>query len=120
MDVHPVLRQPPGLARQFRWQLIGITNLLLLTLLIRVCVNIYTTAAQNALLTHVITLSNDMNQVLSSMENQKADLREYSATTNPVFLEQFNQGRSQYLSAHADMNHLLHYDRFSQDAHTFF
>ena len=114
MDVHPVLRQPPGLARQFRWQLIGITNLLLLTLLVRVCVNIYTTAAQNALLTHVITLSNDMNQMLSSMENQKADLREYSATANPVSLEQFNQGRSQYLSAHADMNHLLHYDRFSQ------
>ena len=120
MRSHIVPTERPSIARQFRWRLIFITCVLLLTVLLRLLANIYTTTALSNITTQSMALHDAVNLLLSSMVNQETGLRGYSATANPIFLEPFKQGRTQYLSITLTLNPLLHHNEFSNALPAFY
>jgi len=45
----------------------------------------------------------DVDTILTAMLNQETGVRAYVSTTDPVFLDPYNQGRNDFLSAYADL-----------------
>ena len=118
MDIHTMHTTPvsrPEMIHQFQRYLLLVTGILLLTILLRLVVNIDTTVNGNTLRVQAITLDTDENQLLNGLTNQETGLRGYIATANPVFLQPFYLGRSQYLTSIISLNTLLKQNYF-QDA----
>jgi len=105
---------------QFQSHLLLVSGILLLSILLRLFVNISTTLSQQALSASMLTLHDDENALLIAMINEETGLRGYIATADPTFLQPFYLGRSQYLSAAASLNTLLHHDGWQDGLPAFF
>lgn len=115
MPIHLSSGGRPNLAHQFRQRLFLVTGMLLLMLLLLLGVDIYTTANSSALRTEIVIIHDGENQFLSAMVNQETGLRGYIVTTDSIFLQPFDLGRSQYLSALPSLSRALHQEGW-QDA----
>lgn len=115
MPIHLPSGGRPHLARQFRRHLVLVTGLLLLTLLLRVSANIYTMRNVSTINTDAFIMHDEENQLLSAMVDQETGLRGYLVTTDPLFLQPFTLGHTQYLSALSSLSGMLHQQGF-QDA----
>ena len=88
--------QLPSLTGQFQKNLLMVTSILLLTLCVRLGLDVYITTSGQYVSTYSIILHDDMDNLQTAMINQETGLRGYIGTSNPLFLEPFKQGRPQY------------------------
>ncbi len=108
MNIYTVPVRHPSIMHQLRRSVSLIIAMILFSVLLRVVVSTYLITYHQSLFAQTIMLNNDDNQLLSAMVNQETGLRGYIVTANPVLLETFSQGRSQYLSLSTSLKTLAH------------
>ncbi len=107
MESHMAPVGHPNMMRQMQHRVLLIISALLLTILLRMGVNLETMILQQRLTTQIVALRTDSDQLLSAMINQETGLRGYIATADPSFLAPFSQGHSQYLTTVVALKSLL-------------
>ena len=91
--------QQTSLVEQLKRCLLIVVSLLVCVLILSFPVGIFNSNIQHNLDEQKAALQEDQNNILLAMVNQETGLRGYIATDNPVFLEPFTTGRTQYLLA---------------------